>query len=132
MIQISSEKPACYERLRKEFGISWDSGIIITYGGVIYCKKGSMPADFLAHELVHVKQQMNQDPDEYLEKFISEPAFRKWSEMGAYSVQAAFLDATIVDPFDLVDKKTRLLENMLKNYGGVFTREEARDILGLL
>lgn len=127
---LSTEKPSCWDRLSKVFSLDWNSGMIVTYGGVIYCKDPIAP-DFLAHELVHVKQQRGHDPEEYLERYINDPEFRKESEISAYRVQSVFLEETIEDPDKLYRAKESLCRAMVRNYGDVFTYEEAKLIVRL-
>lgn len=123
---IHTEKPSCWERLEKQFNLRWESGMIVTYGGEIYCHTGQIAPDFMAHELVHVEQQKGKDPDEFLERFISDKNFRLEMELPAFRVQVAFLRATIVhDPDELFVRIHSLAKKMATNYGEMVTLEEA-------
>lgn len=128
---ISTEKPECWDRLEKEFGVNWDSGIIVTYNGIIHTKTGMISPDFFAHELVHVKQQEGTDPVEYLESYIKDKEFRKEKEAAAFKIQALFIDLTFTYPEERIEHKKKLLKGMLLNYKDCFTEEEAKEILGL-
>lgn len=128
---ISHEKPKCWDRLERAFGVRWNEGMIVTYAGVIHTPAETIAPDFLVHELVHVKQQEGIDPDLYLEKYISDQFFRRYTESRAYEIQAAFLNATIKDPDELFCRKHALAKTMVRNYGDIFCYEDAIIILGL-
>lgn len=125
-MKISTEKPACWDRLEKQFNVRWESGIIVTYDGVIHTQSGVLAPDFLAHELVHVKQQEGKNPEEFLERFLTDRDFRLEMELPAYRVQVAFLRATIVhDPDELFVRIHKLAKNMAANYDNMVTLEQA-------
>lgn len=126
---IHTEKPACWDRLEKRFNLKWESGIIITYDGKIYHHAGVIEPDYLAHELVHVKQQEGKDPEEFLERFITDKNFRLEMELPAFRVQIAFLRATIQDPKELSAKIRKLAEKMVNNYDGMVSKEQAATLL---
>lgn len=126
MAQISNEKPKIYDRLQKEFGIDWDKGIIITYGGVIYCKSGTLSPDLLVHEMVHVKQQEGWDADEYVEKYISDVEFRLQMEIEAYKAQADWLRKNVKDRNKLHRILNHIWISMSSNYGGMISYSDAQ------
>lgn len=128
---FSHEKPACWDRVAKEFGVHWNHGVMLTYAGVIHCPDENPLPDYVAHELVHVAQQKGMDPDAYLERYISDPEFRNRSESAAYRVQAVFLEQTISDQDELRHAKEKLCEAMIRGYSGAFDLREAKSILRL-
>lgn len=127
-IIIKHEKPPCYDRCVKEFGIDWDKGIIITYGGIIYSKKEVSCLD-IAHELIHVRQQHGWDPDEYLEKFIADPKFRLDSEVEAFQAGVKYVKEhhpRSIQRRCIHEWATRLSG---PNYGNIITYEKAKALL---
>lgn len=95
-MQISKQKPKCWDKLVAAFpGISWESGIVITYGGQIHCIKGQIAPDLEVHEMVHVEQQKGIDADEYVDRFINDREFRLKVEIEAYQKQAAFVNENV-------------------------------------
>lgn len=85
----TTNKPANWDYLVKQFpNIKWEN-IVVTYGGVIHSKH-PLPPDVLAHEMVHVEQQQGIDKDEYVERFISDKNFRYEMELKAYQVQLRY------------------------------------------
>lgn len=129
-MKIYTEKPACWERLEKQFNLRWESGMIVTYDGKIHCHTGEIAPDFMAHELVHVKQQEGKDPEAFLESFLTDKNFRLEMELPAFRVQVAFLRATIVhDPDELFVRIHSLAKKMATNYGDMVTLEEATILL---
>lgn len=127
-MKISTDKPACWDRLAKTFNLDWNAGMIVTYGGVIYSKNPIAP-DFLVHELVHVKQQEGHDPDEYLERYLSDVEFRKKSEVAAYKAQIAFIAQTEGDVNVRWNKLERLRQKLISNYGLGINYKEANELL---
>lgn len=117
-MKISHEKPSCYDRLKAVFGIDWDSGLIITYGGVIHCKNEVQP-EFMAHEMVHVKQQEGIDPDEYLERYIADPIFRRESEIEAYQAQAEWIFDNVKDINERWNKIQKIRLKLSSMYGDI-------------
>lgn len=83
---IHNEKPPIYERCAEQFGASWDAGSIFTYGDTIYCKF-EIPEDYLIHEMVHVKQQMEMGKDAWWDRYFVDDEFRFQQEVMAYSEQ---------------------------------------------
>lgn len=129
-MKISTEKPACWDRLEEAFGVLWESGIVVTWNGVIHTRRGeeSLTPDLIVHEQVHLEQQEGLDPEEFLERFISDKQYRYDLEMEAYTAQVEFLRATIKDPNELFCKIHRICKNLESNYGGIITYEEAKKI----
>jgi hypothetical protein len=128
-MKILTEKPKIYDRLNKEFGADWDKGVIITYGGNIYCKAGAVSPDLLVHEMVHVRQQEGWDADEYAEKYLNDKLFRYEKEVEAYKAQADWLRKNVRDR----NKLNRILRHiwtaMSTMYGDMITFQEAQKLI---
>ena len=131
MIEIHSQPPECWPILEKRFGKKWEPPIVITYAGKIHAPAGKVSLPLLIHELVHVEQQKHMPPEEYLTRYLEDVAFRKKVETAAYKAQVAFLAATIEDRDRLWCEKHLIRKNMMREYDGAFTYEEASDILNL-
>lgn len=118
MVKINYQtKPPCWDRLAEAFRVRWVSGVTVTYGSEIYTFDASLPSDVVAHELVHVEQQRHMSPDEYLEKFIADPSFRREKEKAAYLVHNEFLRATIEHEAELFTKLHRNLKSFAATIG---------------
>ncbi len=131
-IKIITEKPACFDRLNAAFSIedAWEKNLVITYGGNIYCKAGTIPPHTLIHELVHVEQQQGIDADEYVDRFINDVQFRFDSEVAAFRAEAQFFRERIKDRnllnLTLFHIASRLASPL---YGNLVTINEARKLL---
>jgi hypothetical protein len=129
MTKISTDIPKIYARLNKEFGVEWDKGVIITYGGIIHCKSGKISPDLLVHELVHVKQQEGWDADEYAEKYLTDKQFRYDMEIEAYKAQAEWLRRNVSDVRQLHRILVHIWTSLSTMYGELISFEEAQEII---
>lgn len=126
---VSQEKPVCWDRLEKEFGVKWVPGLYVTYDAQIHSPSGEIETEYLVHELVHVAQQQGKDPEAHLEKYIADPKYRLSCELPAYKVQVAFLRATIENPDELFVRMHKIWKAMANSYKGMVTYEEAKQFL---
>jgi hypothetical protein len=127
-MNLSQEIPPVYEQCRKQFGVNWDDGIIITYGDTIHYKFVNLPRDFIVHEETHVKQQMAMGKELWWEKYFADEDFRLSQEVEAYRAQWKF----IKNNYDRNLRKKRektLCQDMARIYGGIFTEEEAHKLI---
>lgn len=129
MIKLKHNKPQIYDRLKKHFNIDWDNGIIITYGNNVYCKY-EIPFHLEIHEEVHIKQQNAYGPEQWWDRYISDPQFRLEQEREAYLKQAIWVKANIKDR----NEKYRILNKIVLDfssgiYGNIITREEASKLI---
>lgn len=99
-IKYSSEYPPNWPTLIKIFkgAINWDNGIIITWGDTYYSKKPVAP-DLVAHETVHMNQQMQTEggPEKWWERYYMDPVFRLHQEVEAYRAQLAFYKNSLMN-----------------------------------
>jgi len=90
------EKPPIYPLLEQHFDISWDDGIIITYGENVYCKNVLLPAK-VVHESVHVDQQLAYGIQKWWNRYIADEQFRLSQELEAYSAEVAWIKKNVKD-----------------------------------
>lgn len=126
-IKISKEKPPVYERCKKAFGVTWDMGVIITYGDTIHC---SVPIsdDYLVHEKVHVRQQLEMGVEEWWEKYFTDIAFRLSQEVEAYREQLKYIN----ENYDRLTRRflfRHIILTMSSMYGKMCTQEQAIKLL---
>lgn len=129
-MKISKEKPACWDKIAAAFPITWESGIIVTYAGVVHCSSGHITDDIAVHEAVHIRQQRDMDPDEYVDRFIADPKFRFDVELEAFRAQAAYIRAMENNERranDVIEGMARHLSS--EKYGSIISYEEAKKLL---
>lgn len=128
-MRISTEKPPCWDRLEKAFGVTWENGIIITYDGVVHTMSGELASDVAVHEAVHIEQQNQYDPDVWLDKYIDDADFRLKVELEAYRAQAKYLRETIKNRELLHQRIHWICRCLVNNYGFNLTYEEATKLI---
>lgn len=129
MTRISHEKPPIYDECVRMFGVSWDDGVIFTYGDTIHAKEGvELTGDVIAHELVHMEQQKGVGPERWWIRYLNDPGFRLRSETEAYRVQYMYALEHYNSKF-----RKRLLHHMAgamaRLYGGICTYDEALSLI---
>lgn len=82
--------PPIYFKIRKQFDVSWDKGLIITYGDTYHCKH-DIPDHFIAHEEVHMRQQKEYGIEMWWHNYLLHPDFRLFQEVEAYRAQLSFV-----------------------------------------
>lgn len=126
---VSTEKPDCWDRLEKVFGVDWNSGIVVAWKGKIHTKVGKVSDHIYVHEQVHLKQQEKYSPDDYLDKYIEDIEFRFQMELEAFQAEIAYIrefyKKAIVE--DKIDKICRTLSSSI--YGNIISYEEIKKIL---
>ena len=91
MIKYSKELPPNWDMIQATFkGVTWERGIIVTYGDTYYCKE-KVSDDLEAHEETHMRQQEAWGVEEWWKNYIENPVFRLDQEVEAYKNQLAFL-----------------------------------------
>lgn len=126
-MKISHEKPPIYDTLAEAFGISWDEGIVITYGDTLHTKEGNnITNDLVAHEKTHTRQQYLRGIGQWWHEYISDPEFRLRQEIEAYQNQWNFLKQNENDREKLFRKKIRMAQHLSGPiYGNLLTHNEA-------
>lgn len=95
--KISNEPPeVIYQEARMRWGVNFDKGIVFTVGDTIHCK-GDLPQDVLAHELVHVRQQLAYGVDLWWNEYFENQTFRFQQELEAYREQYKWVLANVKD-----------------------------------
>jgi hypothetical protein len=126
-MKLSNEKPAIYDRCAKEFGVSWDNGIIITYGDTVHCKY-PLSKDLMVHEYTHVVQQSRVDRDIWWDSYMTNRAFRLEQEVEAYNNQLDFINRNCNREQRRIMRKS-IIRDMVTFYGGMCTSKEADALL---
>lgn len=127
-MKLLHEKPAIYQRLVDKFGVSWDRGIIITYGDNVYCKNNIGP-DLIAHESVHVEQQKKFGVEAWWDKYIAEEKFRLEQEVEAYRAQYKFVCQFAGRVVRREAQRNIARELSSSTYGRIITYHEALEII---
>lgn len=131
MLKISTSPPPIMDRIEKAFGVTFDSGVIITYGDTVHVKSGKLSPDVEVHEETHIKQQSTMNLDEWCDKYFDDPKFRLEQELEAYHNQVKWIKKNIKDR----NRRFLLIEHICKsissNYGEMITYDEAKKIITL-
>lgn len=135
-MKISTQKPPNWPRLEEAFGVSWDSGVLVTYGDTVHTKdrKGVTP-DLIVHELVHIGQQSRYitGPKAWWERYIHDNEFRLKSEMQAYGKQCAYIRVAYRNDQPKVERLfTHIWRSMSGMYGDMISYEEAKRALPII
>lgn len=137
-MKISKEKPACFEKLQKAFGINWEKGIIITYGDTVYTSNPrNLTPDLIIHEEVHIRQQARMNDgkdsmfkDEWVDRFISDPVFRLEQEIEAYRAQLGYIQQNYNRKLRRF-LESKIVHDMVHSYENMCTADQARRLLNL-
>ena len=92
-VKISTDKPPVWENACARFKINPNS-TLFAYGDIIYNPgKVNIPDDIIAHEMVHLKQQNNNDADAAIwwGKYMRDSEFCLSKEVEAYGMQYAYI-----------------------------------------
>lgn len=124
-LKYSTEPPKIYERLREQFGVNFDDGLIIADGYTLCCKY-EIPPQKVVHELVHSKRQEEIGKDLWWDLYLSKPSFRLEEEVLAYKKEYKFICDNIKDRnlrFEFLYEMAQTLSS--KQYGSICTGDEA-------
>ncbi len=90
--QIVHDLPPNYEELVKVFGegANWYKGTVFTYAKTIFCKD-PIPDHVLAHECIHIRQQMEIGVKEWWKRYIKDVGFRLEQEIEAYRTEYKYV-----------------------------------------
>lgn len=123
---IINSFPPNIDKIRETFDLRGRPGIVFTFGGNIYNPSGlNMSEDLVAHEEVHIKQQLSMGPEIWWEKYLENPEFRLEQELEAYRVQNEVLKK---QPRPVRRRVLAHICNELssKMYGNIISSEEAK------
>lgn len=117
-----------YKKCRERFGAKWSKGLILTYGNTIYFDGEMISEDLKAHESTHVRQQTEIGKDNWWRLYFEDPKFRLSQEIEAYRNQINYVRMFgNRDRVRFVEKK--IYKDMAGMYGGMCTKEEAKELL---
>ena len=126
-MRIVNELPPkrIYDACVKQFGVSFDDGIVWTYGDAIHTKYPLRP-DVCAHEKVHIKQQLAMGVVKWWDQYLEDPQFRYEQELEAYQAQWKFIKKNVQsrnDQFNFLKHIARDLSGPM--YGNMVTFQQA-------
>ena len=126
-IKYSNSIPEIYWKCKEKFNISWEKGIVITYGDTVYCKY-KISEDLKAHEATHVSQQNEVGKKVWWERYFKDKRFRLLQEVEAYRNQIDFIRKYYNrKQRRLMEKK--IVNDMNKFYGDMCTKDEAKELV---
>ena len=127
-MKLSKEKPPIYEACAKKFGVNWKRGIIFTYGDTVHCR--NTPSDQkLAHEQIHVNQQLSYGVKEWWSRYLEDVEFRLSQEVEAYRAEYKWIKKNVKSY--LQREKINQIVSDLSGYiyGNIVSSEEARNLI---
>jgi hypothetical protein len=128
-MKFSYKCPPIYKRLHDDFGVEWKDGLVITYGDTVHCIRPLTP-DLVAHEQIHIDQQLAFGVEAWWDKYISDAKFRFDQEVKAYKNQAFFINVHVIDHNQRFSIKHRLAMDLSgPMYGMLCTYTEAMKLL---
>lgn len=126
--KISNKKPeSFFIALQKRFGpaADWDKGICIAVGDTIYAKH-EMSADFIEHEVTHLKQQKEIGLEKWWNLYLTDNDFLLKAELEAYRAQAGFIKKSGVSRQVYRKECSRLAKDLSGPiYGRVISYDDA-------
>lgn len=99
-MKVTEEFPPNFEAMKKAFPLCEEKKAVFCYEKTIYNPFGSeIPADMIAHEAVHSKQQEHEvgGVEAWYYRYINDLTFRYEQELEAYSLQYVFAKRHIKD-----------------------------------
>lgn len=126
-MRIVSEPPPSriYNACVKQFGVSFDDGVVFTYGDTVHSKY-PMSKDLEIHEGVHVKQQVDYGVVAWWDKYLTDEDFRLSQELEAYKAQYKWAKKNIKSRDDRAKLLTRIARDLSGTmYGNLLTYQEA-------
>jgi hypothetical protein len=132
--QILNRRPPNYDALIAAFPAIPTLKPIFCYGDTIFNPfDRHVTEDLIVHENIHSYQQAAPSllgPDNWYQRYISDPAFRLEQEVEAYRAQYAFFTQTIRDR-NLLFRNLQILATSLSSplYGSLLPVSEARELI---
>lgn len=115
-----------YKACVKQFGVSFDDGVVWTYGDTIHTKYPINDGSLIEHECTHIKQQKKIGVIEWWDKYLEDEEFRFTQELEAYQAQWKWIKKNVKgrnDQFKMLTKIARDLSGTM--YGNLITYQEA-------
>ncbi len=136
MSKVLNNKPAIFEKIKEAFPFVtdefWKKGVIIPYGGKIYCAK-KLSQDLIVHEDTHLEQQAKIGCDLWWEKYLHDKDFRLAQELEAYGRQFRFMDKHYNNlAWIEMAKEFHIKALCSPQYGSMISVEEAKKLLGVV
>jgi hypothetical protein len=98
------------------FPLSGDE--IFTYGDTIYTP-AQLSRSLVAHEKVHIKQQLGMGPEAWWDRYLEDPQFRLEQELEAHRAE-----------YKAGGKLSEIAERLASPlYGGLVSEDEAREMI---
>jgi hypothetical protein len=87
-ISIKAGRPPNFAAICRVFPRAAERGTIFTYGHTVWVSDGAdLPRSLVAHETVHVTQQELMGPEEWWDRYLTDPAFRFGQETAAHIME---------------------------------------------
>lgn len=128
-MRISTEKPPNWDKIVKQFGDRWDTGVIVTYGDTAYHHKNGFALDLHTHEETHMRQQRDMGVEEWWHRYFIDPTFRLTQELEAYRNQADYIRDNVMNRVKRQMKIDFIHQSMAEMYDGMISLEEAKRLV---
>lgn len=129
MMKISNEKPACYPHLEAKFGKIWEKGVLITIGDTIHTIRPNVGPQMMAHEEVHMKQQLEMGVDKFIRTYLRDNEFRLKVELEAHKVEAAYVRTHVHNRKKQATALDYIHRSLAENYQDIISYDEARKLV---
>lgn len=130
MTQIIKSNPPNFPQIVKKFRLAQNPYTVFAYAPNIYSRAPNIPAEILAHEMVHIKRQEHIGVEVWWDNYLTFAQFRYDEELLAH--RAEYQCLLQIDPkarkyaLKAIGKK---LVAPLYNYGQIITLDKAmRDL----
>ena len=128
-MKIERKLPPNFDKIKVVFP-NLPSGVIFTYGDILYNpSKSGIPDHLRIHEKTHMVQQ-GDDPEGWWDRYLSDKEFRISQEVEAYRKQYRFFKSTC----KIKSRIPTFLEKIVKDlsgmiYGNIIGFEEAKKLI---
>ncbi len=131
---ILNRRPPNYDALVAHFPAISSMKPIFCYGDTIFNPfDRTITDDLIVHETIHSYQQASPallGPDNWYQRYFSDPAFRLEQEVEAYRAQYDFLRSIVKDRNTLARDLYALAASLASPlYGNLVTPSEARELI---
>ncbi len=126
-IKYSNEIPPIYEKCKKNFGVDWKNGLLITYGDTVY-STFPITEDLKVHEATNIKQQLKMGVEKWWNKYFEDAQFRLSQEVEAYRNQLVYINKHYSRKYRKVLYE-HIVNSMCSMYGDMCNRDEAIKLL---
>lgn len=129
-MEIVNQFPPNIDAIRRRFEMSGFPTAVFAYGDTLYNPTGiEIPADLMAHEETHQKQQAIYGLQDWWTRYLQDDAFRLGQEVEAYQAQVKYAQRNYPR-----EHKRWLLNEIVRNlssklYGKIVTKSQAKELI---